>query len=277
MGIRQVIVLAAAWFAATTALAGEVRVVEPDDPVADGVSYADLLRQVVPDLDAGSGAGSRVVSTRRLDGYAAENVPLAPFKVSAVPVIAFEDGNAPRILLLLDLGGHADSAEGLAIAALFDGKAPYRLVDAADVALDRSTGFADPAHLVSASGEDVFVIYSEHFNSNQTYGFYTLITTERGRLVAIDTISTLSDRSCAGETTQTASFAFGEGPARAEPILANVAIENIPGKADCGDTPVLAPSKKQVSVMYRRDASSGGYVADSDSFEQLARENEQRY
>ena len=144
-------------------------------------------------------------------------------------------------------------------------------------ALDRRTGFAEPGHLVSPTGQDVFVIYSEHFNSNQTYGFHTLMTADGGKLAAIDTVSTFDERLCAGETKQRARFAFGDGPAGAEPILAAVEIESIPSGADCGGEPALEAVKRTVSVTYRLDEGTGAYVADSDAFERLGQENEQRY
>ena len=191
--------------------------------------------------------------------------------------INVDDGGKPRLLMLLSLGSAVDSPEGLAVAALFDGNEPYALMDAANVALDRFTGFAEPGHLVSATGQDVFVVYSEHFNSNQTYGFHTLMTADGGRLAAIDTISTFDERLCAGETKQTARFAFGEGPVGAEPILATVEVESIPSDSDCGDAPALEAARRTVSVTYRPNEGTGTYTAGSDAFERLGQENEQRY
>lgn len=274
---RLLPVLAAACLAATAVLAGDVDRVHPGDRLAGDVTYADLIRAIVPDFDAEKGAGSQVLELRHLDSGDVEQASLASFKLSSVPVVRFDDGGEPRLLVLLSLGIAVDSAEGLAIAALFDGNAPYALMDAANVALDRWTGFAEPGHLVSPTGQDVFVVYSEHFNSNQTYGVHTLMTADGGRLAAIDTISTFDERLCTGETKQTARFAFGEGPAGAEPILATVEIESIPSGADCGDTSAFEAPKRTISVTYDRDAATGKYTADSDAFERLGQENEQRY
>ena len=267
--------LAAACLAATAALADDVDRVQPGDRFTGDVTYADLIRQIVPDFDAANGAKGQMLDLRRLDSGDVEQASLAPFKISSVPVVLFDDAGEPRLLMLLGLGMAVDSPEGLAIAALFDGNAPYALMDAANVALDRWTGFAEPGHLVSPTGQDVFVIYSEHFNSNQTYGFHTLMTADGGRLAAIDTISTFDERLCAGETTQRARFAFGDGPA--EPILATVEIESIPSGGDCGESAALDASKRTISVTYGRDAATGAYTADSDAFERLRQENEQRY
>ena len=269
--------LAAACLAATAALADDVDRVQPGDRFAGDVTYADLIRQIVPDFDAANGAKGQMLDLRRLDSGDVEQASLAPFKISSVPVVLFDDAGEPRLLMLLGLGMAVDSPEGLAIAALFDGNAPYALMDAANVALDRLTGFAKPGHLVSPTGQDVFVIYSEHFNSNQTYGFHTLMTADGGKLAAIDTVSTFDERLCAGETKQIARFAFGDGPAGAEPILATVEIESIPSGGDCGESATLDASKRTIAVTYSRDAATGAYTADSDAFERLGQENEQRY
>ena len=270
-------VLAAACLAVTMALAGNVDRVQPGDSFAGGVTYADLIRMVVPDFDAAKGTGNQVLDLRHIDSGDMEKASLSSFKLSSVPVVRFDDGDEPRLLLLLDFGTAIDSPEGLAIAALFDGNAPYALMDMANVALDRWTGFAESGHLVSPTGQDVFVVYSEHFNSNQTYGFHTLMTADGGKLAAIDAISTFDERLCAGETKQVARFAFGDGPAGAEPILATVEIESIPSGADCGDAPAFEAAKRTVSVTYRPDEGTGAYTADSDAFERLGEENRQRY
>lgn len=269
--------LAAACLTATAALADGVDRVQPGDRVAGDVTYADLIRRIVPDFDAANGAKGQTLDLRRLDSGDVEEASLAPFKLSSVPVVRFDDGGKPRLLMLLGLGHAVDSPEGLAVAALFDGNAPYALMDAANVALDRWTGFAEPGHLVSTTGQDVFVVYSEHFNSNQTYGFHTLLTADGGRLAAIDMIATFDERLCAGETKQTARFAFGDGPAGAEPILATVEIESVPSGGDCGDEPTFEAQKRTISVTYDRDAATGTYSADSDAFTRLGQENERRY
>lgn len=274
---RLVPALAAACLAATTALADHVDRVRPGDRFAGDVTYADLVRQVVPDFDAENGAGGQILHLRYIDSGDMEEASVRPFKLPKVPIVRFDDGDRPRLLMLLSLGSAVDSPEGLAIAALFDASAPYALMDAANVAHDRWTGFAEPGHLVSGTGQDVFVVYSEHFNGNQTYGSHTLMTADGGRLAAIDTVSTFDERLCAGETRQTARFAFGDGPAGAEPILATVEIESVPSGSDCGDADPFETSKRAISVRYDRDAATGTYVANSDAFERLARENEQRF
>jgi hypothetical protein len=149
-------------------------------------------------------------------------------------------------------------------------------MDMANVGLDRMNGFAEDGHLVSKSGRDVFVVQSEHFNGNQTYDFYILMTADGGKLAAIDTVSTLGERFCTGETKQTARFAFGDGPVGTEPLLATVEFESIPSGADCGDTPALEAKKRTISVTYRPAKGTGAYTADSDAFKRLDHENEQR-
>ncbi len=46
---------------------------------------------------------------------------------------------------------------------------------------------------------------------------------------------------------------------------------------DCGDDTVPEPAERTISVTYRWDAARSRYLPDSDAFERLARENEQRF
>ena len=87
--------LAVACLAATAALADDVDRVQPGDRFAADVTYADLIRRIVPDFDAANGARSRILDLRRLDSGDVEQASLAPFKISSVPVVLFDDAGEP--------------------------------------------------------------------------------------------------------------------------------------------------------------------------------------
>ena len=111
-----------------------------------------------------------------------------------------------RLLLLLDLGDAADSANGFAVLALYDLSSARRLLDAANVAYDRSTYFRDRPTLAVSGDTDAVITMSMHFNSSQSYVTTALILPRDDRLELIDTIFTFDEKLCAFKREQVPSF-----------------------------------------------------------------------
>ena len=242
-----------------------------DAEAAPGVTYADLVRQIVPDLAVAQGgySGSRLIELRHAapdyGGATPERFPLA-----SVPVIAFGAPDRRFALMLIDLGSYADFAEGLAPLALFDLSRRPRLADAVDVAFDRHTGFAETG--LSPERDGLVVTTSTHFNSNQAYVTHAVLGLDKGKLELIDTVSTFNEQSCAGVSTQRPAFL----PAGPDAFVVTVAIETAPGDEECGEARLEA-THRTISVTYRRAAPGGKFVPDSDALDVLATANQGRF
>ncbi|MDP3895116.1 MAG: hypothetical protein Q8Q62_00420 [Mesorhizobium sp.] len=243
-----------------------------DAVAAPGVTYADLVRQIVPDLAKaqGSYAGSKVLPMRHAASPDYGGATPERFFLSTIPAVHFETAGTRYVLLLLDLGRSADFAEGLAPMALFDISGTPRLIDALDVAFDAHTGFAETG--LSPGRDGLVVTTSTHFNSNQAYVIHAVLALAKGRFELVDTISTFNEQSCAGVSTQRPAF-MPEGP---DAFSVTVAIETEPGTDDCEDDKLEA-DRREISVTYRRATPGGTYVAGSDALERLAKENEGRF
>lgn len=86
-------------------------------------------------------------------------------------------GGKKRIALLADLGSKESRIENLALLMLFDdeGRAPT-LLDAADVGIDRDTGFANQAVLPLGQGDSALANWSEHNSAGLTMGGYMIVS-----------------------------------------------------------------------------------------------------
>lgn len=265
------LLLAIAAGASQPVRADEPHSVSLDAEAAPGATYADLVRQIVPDLAEAEGgySGSKLIKLRHAapdyGGATPERFPLA-----SVPVIAFGAPDRHLALMLIDLGSYADFAEGLAPLALFDLSGRPRLADAVDVAFDRHTGFAETG--LSPERDGLVVTTSTHFNSNQAYVTHAILGLDKGKLELIDTVSTFNEQSCAGASTQRPTFL----PAGPNAFVVTVAIETTPGEEECGEARLEA-TRRTISVTYRRAAPGGTFAPDSDALDVLASANQERF
>jgi len=249
----------------------------PDDPVpgVPGLTYLGLLREIVPDLEGvdGSYRGRTVVPLRHISGPDWEAAPPEEPAVSDISALRLDDG---RILLLVDLGMASDAAEGFVVLALFDLAATPRLVDAADVAYDRFTGFGDPVTLDLGAGGLAVLTRSSHWNSSQTYVTNAIIAVGE-RFELIDSVFTLDERSCSYERTQQVELTArneGAGPAAIEGTIVDT---TAPTGNDCGDETAPEAASETISVTWRWDEAEKRYKPDSDAFDRLAAEAEERF
>lgn len=249
-------------------------VMRPDlaDPVPgrEDVTFADLVRIVVPGTP-----GNETIDVREIGSDVIEDLEpasSAALLVSAVPV---RSGGSDRIAVLLDFGSGRDVV-GLAILALFDVAGEPRLLDAANVASGRHTYFLEPARMAVGVDDDLLAIGSTHANSSQTYTTAPLVLVRNDRLELVDTIPAFEERLCAYERTQRIDLRQGAGTPFAD-IEATVTELTAGSAEQCGDEITPEPGTRTIAVIYRWDAAAERYVADSDAFAVLARENEQRF
>lgn len=262
------VVLAAFCMPAARALAEPVSFPDLTDRVAgrEDVSYADLVRLVEP-----GETGIRHIGGADWRGSGPEEARLLHF--AAVPA---RSAGRDRLVLLLDFGAaRNDGASGFVVLALFDIAGRPRLLDAADIAFDRTTSFAEPVRLPVGAG-DLLVTQSTHFNSSQGYAIAALILLRGDRFELVDTIATLDDRACAYARTQRLDVRQGAGEPPSD-IVATVTELTAASDENCGDAAVPQPATRAIKVTYRWDDAAQRYAPDSDAFLALARENEQRF
>lgn len=249
-------------------------------PGIDGVTYLDLVRQVVPDIAAADGGyqGHKVIDVRHIGGEAMQSPPpdtISLFNVGALPVRS--DGK-DRLLLLLDLGQGTDAAEGFAVLALYSLVGLPTLVDAVNVGYDRNTYFFDEGRLSLGEGKDLVLTTSTHFNSNQAYVTTAMILVRNDRLQLVDTVFTFSDKSCSFESEQMPKFRAGDrdGLTYSDIVATVTETTKLTGEVCSGEQAPKEATRK-ITVTYRWDEASSRFVAGSDAFEVLAKENEMRF
>lgn len=243
----------------------------------EDVTFADLVRLVVPGIAASGETASDggIVDVRHIGGEEWSSPGPEVVKLLGFTAVPARSGDLDRMVLLLDFGDAQYSASGFVVLALFDVAGEPRLLDAADVAFDRWTSFAEPVRPVGA-GDDLLVTQSTHFNSHQGYATAALIFLHDDRFELVDSISTLDDRACGFERTQRLSIQQGAGAPFAD-IEATVTELTVDSGEQCGDAIVPEPGTRTFSVIYRWAAAEQRYIPDSNAFVMLERENEARF
>lgn len=251
---------------------------EPGDavPGAAGMIWLDLVRQVLPDYDGIRGTAS--IPLRHVGGAAMDQEAPAAFTRAVLSAVEAQQGGALRHLLLIDLSSSVESAEGYAALAMFDAGAAPKLVDAALVSFDRLVHFAETPTVRVAPGSDLVIVGSVHFNSSQGYGLHAMILPRDGRLELVDTVSTLGENGCGYSWTQTPAFRAGEAADRRYADIVATVTETIAHVDDeCGDRTRPPELQREITVTWRWDEGVSRFIPDSDAFELLARDNEQRF
>lgn len=236
----------------------------------EDVTFADLVRLVVPGT-----AGNETIDVREIGSEAIEDLEpesMAMLRLTAVPV---RSGGNDRIALLLNFRSGRDVV-GLAILALFDVTGEPRLLDAANVASGDYTYFLDPARLTVGSGDDLLAIGSTHANSGQSYTTAPLVLLRNDRLELVDMIHAFDERLCAYERTQRLDLQQSAQEPFSDVVATVTEVTTLSGD-DCGEAPVPEAGTRLIIVTYRWDAGAQRYLPDSDAFDALARENEERF
>ncbi|QKD00199.1 hypothetical protein [Mesorhizobium loti] len=248
-------------------------------PGRTDVTYLDLAKMVIPDLTADKGGayqGGLPIEMRHIEGADSGGSPPEASNLSNAEVLAIKSGGKDRLAVLFDLGDSPDSAEGYAVLALYDVTAKPKLLDAANVAVDRSTYFQKPGKLAISASDDILTIGSSHSNSNQNYMIASLIMVANDKLKLIDMIYMLDEHVCAFSRTQDIAFrAIAEGR-RYAAIKVTVTDATGPTGDSCDEAPPKVASH-QISVTYHWNKKRSRYIKDSKAFERLSAENAKRF
>lgn len=269
----RVALVALAFLSAPAARAFAEPVSFPDlaDRVAGkDVTFADLVRLVVP-----AAGGDAAVAVREIGSEVVENLELASGAAPRLAAVPVRSGGLDRMAVLLDFGSGRDVV-GLAILAVFDVTEEPRLLDAANVASGDLTYFLEPARLPVGVDDDLLAIGSTHANSSQSYTTIPLVLVRDGRLELVDQIFAFDERVCGYERTQQLDIGRGAGEPFSD-VVATVTELTTPSGENCGNAEATEAGTRTITVTYRWDAAAGRYLPDSDAFDVLARESEQRF
>ncbi|CDX16573.1 conserved exported hypothetical protein [Mesorhizobium plurifarium] len=248
-------------------------------PGQKDVTYLDLARMVIPDLASNADGlyhGTLPIEMRHIAGPDSGGSPPETSSLPNAAVLAIKAGGKDRLAVLFDLGDSPDSAEGYAVLALYDLAGKPALLDAVNVAVDRSTYFREPNKLPVGPGDDVLITMSTHFNSSQGYVITPLIMVRNDKFELIDMIYTFDERLCAYSRKQDIAFHVVGGGQPHAAIKVTVTDATVPSGESCDDAPPKA-SSKDISVTYRWDRRTSRYLANSDALRRLSAENEKRF
>lgn len=249
-------------------------------PGHPGVTYLDLLRQVIPDLaynPATKQVEGHLDSLRHILGKQSQADPPDPVVLQyGVEVRRIKAGGKPRLALLADLGQPEDSVASMDLLALYDDGPKPKLLDAVDVGVDKLTGFNDkPSQISLGPGDDALVTYSEHFNSNQSYAQRLVIFVRGDRWRLLDDISLLSDAFCGFKRQEEPTFATRPGSPYGA-LIVTVTETLTRTDEDCSGQKVPAPYVHTYRSTYRWDAAKGDFFAHGD-MARLDKLNEKRF
>lgn len=247
-------------------------------PEGNGRTYLDLIRLVMPGIAVSGSAYSdahQPTGIRHLGGWIDGDIGLAPTGTLGLQAVPLRSGGRQRLVLLVDFG-MTEYSVGYAILALFDIEGDARLLDAADVALDRWTSFMDPVRLPVGADDDLLVIQSTHHNSSQSFLSASLILVRNDQFELVDTISLLGDRAYGFERTQELTIEQRAGEPFAD-IAVSVTETTELTAVDQDDGTLPEPGSRAITVTYRWDTAAQRYMPDSNALTTLARENEERF
>jgi hypothetical protein len=261
-------VAAPAWADDTLKHAGDA---VPGHP---GLTYLDLVRQAVPSL-AENAAGDAIeghikVAPRHLAGKWAEGELSDPVTLTYIEDRRIKVGGRQRMVILADLGPNPDRVQTFELMMLFTDTAKPRLLDMADVGLDRYSGFAEHAVLPIGPGDDAVITYSEHNDADVTMGAYLIASTAGDRLRGVDSFYVTSAKLCGWSSIQSARFTTRPDPGAAFRRI-NLAVTDAirRTKDDCGDDKVPRSSTQVFRASYRWDAARRRFVTQSSDLKRL--------
>lgn len=251
-------------------------------PGHPGVTYRDLLKEAVPDLADNAAdkqtEGHLAKPLRHIAGDKEGGDPPDPVVIGSLEAVTLQSGGQPRLALLVDLGHTDDRVAGTSLLALFDDAKVPRLLDAVDVGMDRDTGFSEHERLRLGPGDDALITYSEHFNSNQTYGFHSVIFARRNRLTLLAQIFTLSDRNCGWQRTQTPTFTVRPDPPGSYGRLeVAVKVARTRDATETCDTPPPRPFVHTYRGSWRWDGRHGRFVGATAELDRLDKLNQANF
>jgi hypothetical protein len=234
-----------------------------------GVTYAQLLRQALPELKAGADKtwdSGPIAHLRDIDGKASEADGLT---FGSLDVLHVREGGHRRLLLLTDEASGEGGFSALLLA--FDDEAQVpRLLDKMDVGQDRLTGMGRVFDI--GGGTEAFLVDNEHDNSNQSYTLTTPLYMRGGRLRTVATLFTYGERLCGVQETQELRVSARQEPGRRYRSIAVKVIRVVKHpEEDCEPGPHAPKAGTRVySDLYRWDEGKQAFRPVTRAVERLS-------
>jgi hypothetical protein len=264
------------------------RLVDAGDAVPDhpGMTYLDVIKLAVPSLalspDDHRVEGRFEAPPRNVDGRAADGDPPDPLLLGSMEDRRILVGGHKRLVLLADLGAAADNAANTALMVLFDDEGPTpKVLDAADIVMDRYTGFTEQQNGVLPIGEgaSALVIYSEHADADLTLGHYMIVSPLGDHLTLIDRFDLTSENLCSWSGVEDAHFGTAPDPGHVyRRIEAQVkAVFKRSGEAGCNDEKRPKAATHRFHAAWRWNAAAGRFEPAPANFDGLDALNQQAF
>ena len=267
---------------------------DPADKVPGhpGVTYFDLVRQIVRDLDSLPAPGQTaaaptahdIVPYRHIEGADAKTDPSGPVAIQLLTALTIHADGKSQLALMIDLGPSDGAVAEFTLLGLFDtgGKSmgPPKLLDVVEVGTDRLTGFVDkpmPLRQSPQKASDLFVIDSDHFNSNEDFVGTEFLFVRDGRFRLAGSVFTFDAHLCTSRRTQTPSVTtrpYAGSPYRRIHLAVREKVTLEPDRAGCGDEKTPRSLVRIYHGAYRWNARQGKFVFASGDLKKLDRENE---
>jgi hypothetical protein len=241
-------------------------------PGHPGMYYLDLLKLVIPDLVANENSAKGHIDKpfRNIDDLDMGGQVPDPVGIGGLEVLEFEGEGKPLLAILAGIGEVEELVEQPHILAVFDLSGDHQLVDVADVALDRFTGFPSTARVQIGLHDQALNTISSHFNAGENYSAVALIHLRNGKLALIDSFYGYDTLTCGSEARQ--AFGFTGVPTSGQPyydIKAAMHDTRVNSDEDCGDNPPPVAYDRTATTTYKWDAAASKFVADSDAIDKM--------
>jgi hypothetical protein len=280
--------LALTWAGAPGARADDDRLLDPGDAVAGhpGMDYLALLKLALPTLalspdDHRIEAGAPSPGPRNLAGDAYQGDPPDLLVMGAIEDRRIRVGGKPRIVLLADFGRDKDRDQDYALLILMTDEATPRVLDMADVGVNKDTFFANQDSFVAPSsvlplspGDTALVTHSERDDEDLTVDDFELIATMGDHFDLINRVRLASEHVCGWDGSQTVKYATRRDAARRFRRL-DLTVRSVfthpPGECGPGRTPPAGAHTYRAS--FRWDAAHGRFEGRTDELKRLESTN----
>jgi hypothetical protein len=247
------------------------------------VTYFDLVKQIVPDLDSlpvhGEPTAHTIVPYRHIEGDDAKTVPAGPVAIQLLTALTIKaDGNS-RLALLADLGPSGEAVTEFTLLALFDMADQPKLLDVVEVGTDRLTGFAGkplPLGQGHKDGADLITIDSDHFNSNEDFVGTEFVFVRNNRFQLAGSLFTFDVRICASRRSQEPVITTAADPGkryRKIHVAVNESVTLEPDRAGCSGEKIPRPFRRTYRAIYRWNEVRKHFEIASSDLQRLDREN----
>jgi len=259
-----------------------VDVVEPGDPVPGhtGVTYFDLMKKVVTDLDPPAAkeppTAHEIAPYRHVEGEDAKTVPDGPVSIKYLSPLKIRADGSDRLVLLADLGPSEEAVAEFVLLALFDLSDKPKLLDVVEVGRDRLTGFADKPSipLGRGVGPDSYQQRSLQFERGLVNTELVFVRHGRFRLAA--SVFTFNLNTCGYRLTELPLVTVRPDPGGPYGRIDLAITERVKLKDDsgCNGEKMPRPSAPTFHATYRWNGRRQKFVATSDNLRLLDEENE---